>query len=357
MKRQMTSGDTPKTRSKIGDGARRVCIPVDTLTALSTDILCDVGCPFDTAQMVSEHLVEANLSGVESHGVMRLMQYCEQFRSDYMSPHGRPRLKQNSQRAWIVDGNTGIGIPALSLAVDHGCDLAKKQGISATAIVNCGHTGRLGAFVEAGANRGCLTICIGGGGRERWRMVAPYGGASARLPTNPYAFGIPGGKQGPVVLDFATSKIAGGWIYAAKSAGFELPEGCVIDAAGNPTRDPEDYFNGGAILPAGAAKGYGLAVIAELIGEAMLGPVTTEINWFLICVDIERYQTTDQFQCISEQILVELRECPPAPGFNRVEIPGERERNQSRISLSEGILLPMTTWQQLTRLATELKGP
>ena len=91
------------------------------------------------------------------------------------------------------------------------------------------------------------------------------------LPTNPWCIGIPGGGRGPVILDFATSKIAGGWIYAAQSAGALLPEGCVIDAEGNPTRDPEEYFNGGAILPAGGHKGYALALVAELIGEGHVG--------------------------------------------------------------------------------------
>ena len=116
-----------------------------------------------------------------------------------------------------------------------------------------------------------------------------------------------------MVLDFATSRIAGGWIYAARSAGALLPENCVIDRDGNPTRDPEDYFNGGAILPSGGHKGYALALVAELIGEAMLGPATTECNWLLIVLDATRYRSAGPLQSAAEKVLDELRNCPPVP--------------------------------------------
>ena len=150
--------------------------------------------------------------------------------------------------------------------------------------------GRLGAYAERAANEGCLVIIIGGGGRQNWRQVAPYGGKKALLPTNPFCFGIPGGQQGPVIVDFATSMIAGGWLYAARAAGGKVPFGTIINSAGELSDEPDDYFNGGAILPKGGAMGYGLAVMAELICEAMLGPVTTEVNWLIMAIDTTRYR-------------------------------------------------------------------
>ena len=156
-------------------------------------------------------------------------------------------------------------------------------------------------------------------------------------------------------MDFATSKIAGGWIYAARSAGALLPEDCVIDADGRPTRDPEDYFNGGAILPAGAQKGYAMALVAELIGEAMLGPSTTECNWLLVTIDASRFRESGAMQAAAEEVLDELRQCPPAPGFERVEIPGERERDYRR--QSNGIVsIPEATWQQIQDLHASLQA-
>ena len=338
------------------EGAGNRClVAVDDMTALVTNILRKSGCDAETAQTVARHLVEADLCGVESHGVMRVMQYVEQFKSGYMHADRRPLVKQNGD-AWIVDGHAGIGITAMELAMTHACDTAKAHGMSAIAVVNCGHTGRLGAYAAAGANQGCLNIIIGGGGRKDWRMVVPYGGSKGMLPTNPYALGIPGGDRGPVVVDFATAKIAGGWIYSAKSAGTLLPEDTVIDAAGNPTRQPDDYFNGGAILSSDA-KGYGLSVLAELIGEAMLGPVTTEMNWLVVCIDTHTYRNANHFQRTAEEILQELRECPPAAGVDRVEVPGERERDRFQANAARGISLPHQTWEQIKALAARLDVP
>ena len=244
----------------------------------------------------------------------------------------------------------------MRLAIDEGCRVARQQGVSAVAICNVGHTGRLGAFTEAAAYRGFLSICFGGGGREKWRQVAPYGGRQAMLPTNPYSIAMPGGERGPMMFDFATSKIAGGWIYAARSAGAKLPDNVLMDPEGNVTRDPEDYFRGGAIMPSGGHKGYALALAAEIVAEAMLGPTRTEGGWLLLTVDTTRYREPSAMQAIAEEILDELRNCPPAPGFERVEIPGEREREYREKTRETGIALPRQTLRQIEALAQRLQA-
>jgi LDH2 family malate/lactate/ureidoglycolate dehydrogenase len=338
--------------SKLQYDGERLDIAVDTAVETLTGILRNCDCSEEVAIMVAEHLADASLCGVESHGVMRVIQYHDQFSRGMMQAQGKPRFSQLPSTGYVVDGNEGIGIPAMKIAIEKGCELADTAGISAIAIRNTGHTGRLGAFAELAAEQGYLTITMGGGNRKTWRQVAPFGGRQAMLPTNPYCIGIPGGERGPVVLDFATSKIAGGWIYAAKSAGALLPEGAIIDAAGNPSVDPQDYFDGGAILPAGGAKGYALALMAELIAEAMLGPATTECNWLLITLKTSIYRDGSSLQTIAEEILGEMRQCPPSPGFERVEIPGERER-ELRLSSNGVIPVPAATWQQILALASK----
>ncbi len=332
------------------DGGRLLVAP-EVAAAKIVAILRKAGCCAGTADAVAAHLVDASLCGVESHGVMRVLQYAEQYREGYMKATATPSLRILDRGPVEVDGGGGIGIPAMHIAVKRACADAQISGIAAVAVRNVGHTGRLGAYAEAGARTGHLVIIIGGGGRQNWRQVAPYGGRQAVLPTNPYCFAIPGGARGPVVVDFATSMIAGGWLYAARSAGARLPDGALIDPEGRASTDPEDYFRGGAILPKGGPMGYGLALMAELICEAMLGPVTTEVNWLVLALDTTRHRAPGRMREVAEEILAELRACPPAEGFDAVEVPGERERARREAGLIEGLSIPERTWKEILSAA------
>lgn len=316
-------------------------------------ILIAKGCSVDIAREVADHLIDSDMSGVESHGTWRVLQYAEYYDTGYLKADARAELRRNERGAWLVDGHGGIGIPAMRLAVTDVVGRAKKTGLAATALRHVGHTGRLGAFAEYAAGRNCLAIIIGGGGRENWRLVAPYGGRKALMSTNPYAIGIPGGARGPVVADFATSAAAAGWVYGARIAGATLPEGILIDRDGRPSRDPRAYFDGGAILTAGGAKGYALSVAAEMIAEAMLGPVTTECNWLVLALDCALYQKPSRLTGIAEDILSELRRCPPMRGFEKVEVPGEREADARIRNRNQPIRFPRDTWSRIVDLARE----
>lgn len=342
------------TTTKLELRGNRVEVAVPEAAALVNDIFTRLGSPGEISQAITEHLIDANLCGVESHGVMRVMQYADRMRDGTMKVGVRPEISKTGNGVTVVDGGMGNGIPAMALAYETATGLTGENGLGAVSVLNTGHTGRHGAFADAAASKGFLTICTGGGNHRAHGMVAPHGGTRGMLPTNPWTIGIPGGDRGPVVMDFATGKIAGGWNYAARSAGALLPEGCVIDKDGNPTRDPEDYFNGGAILPMGGHKGYALSLMAELIGEAMLGPSSPECNWFLLAIDTRKFRHPDALQAAAEEVLDDLRNCPPAPGFDRVEIPGEREREQRR--RSNGVIaVPEETWRQMLDLSAELK--
>lgn len=341
---------TAASTSKLTLSGPRVSVAATEAHALVASLMQRKGCAPAIAEEVAAHLVDTELCGVESHGVMRALQYAQQYDSGYLRAAEAPRLVARGAGQIEVDGGGGIGIPAMRMAVEACCARALDQGIAAVAARNLGHTGRLGAFAEVGAERGCLVVIVGGGGRQAWRQVAPHGGAKAVLPTNPWCFAIPGGARGPVVVDFATSVIAGGWLHAARAAGALVPEGAIIDAEGRASRDPAAYFAGGAILPKGGAMGYGLAVMAELICEAMLGPVTTEVNWLVLAIDTARWREPNRMSAMAEEILVELRDCPPTDGFARVEVPGERERDRRRAS--GGILhMPERTWDALRKMA------
>jgi uncharacterized oxidoreductase len=334
---------------------RRVTVPEYEASGIVVDIFNRLGCQNEISRAISDHLIDANLCGMESHGVVRVMQYVERMRNGTMRINVQPETRTTEHGMTIVDGGMGSGIPTMTFAYETAMELASDCGLSAVSILNTGHTGRHGAFADEAASKGFLTICTGGGNHRVHGQVAPHGGSRGMLPTNPWCIGIPGGDRGPVVMDFATGVIGGGWAYAAQSAGALLPEGCIIDKDGNPTRNPEDYFEGGAILPMGAHKGYALSLVAELIGEAMLGPSSSECNWFLLAINTRKYRAPEALQAAAEDVLADIRACPPASGFDRVEIPGEREREQRK--RSNGILaIPEETWRQVLALSQELKG-
>ncbi|MEM6623364.1 MAG: Ldh family oxidoreductase [Pseudomonadota bacterium] len=341
--------------SKLELPAGRTEIPAAEARTLIIEIFKRLGNSDEHSQIITDHLIDANLSGVESHGVMRVMQYADRMRDNTMNVGFRPDVSKTPTGVTVIDGHMGNGIPTMALAYETVTELTGKNGLGAVSVINTGHTGRHGAFADAAAARGFLTINTGGGNHRVHGMVAPYGGTKGMLPTNPWCVGIPGGERGPVVMDFATGQIAGGWLYAARSAGGLVPAGSIVDRDGKPTRNPEDYFNGGAILPMGGHKGYALSLMAELIGEAMLGPSSPEGNWFLLAIDTRRFREPSALQAAAEDVLADLRDCPPAPGFDRVEIPGERERAQR--AASGGIIsVPEATWAQVLALSEELSG-
>ena len=324
------------------------------LTRFGTAVMAALGCQPAIAVEIAEHLVEADLCGVYSHGIFRLDWYAERATAGRFVSSAVPRLVTAEGGAEIVDGGNGLGMPALRLATDRLLVRAKADGMAAIGVANVDHTGRIGAFAQRGAEAGCLTIMLGGGSRKDWRQVAPYGGARAVLPTNPYAFAIPAGERGPVVIDFATGMAAGGKIYAAKMAGRPLAEGLCIDAEGRPTTNPDDYFNGGAILSMAGPKGYGMALVAELLGEAILGQAMDGMNWICIAIDLTRFRAPMAYRRAAEECLAELRDCPPAPGFERVEVPGEREAALRLERLTTGIPIPPATLVSLRALGVQL---
>jgi uncharacterized oxidoreductase len=333
----------------------RVAVAPDRAAAVARAVFEAAGAPADVAADVADHLVEADQCGVESHGVVRTLQYAREMRDGVLAVSARPRVERQAANRLTVHADGGIGIPAMRVAHEAVAEAALAEGLAAASVLGAGHTGRLGAFGEAAARRGVLSIALGGGNRKRWRMVAPYGGREALLPTNPFCIAIPGGERGPIVIDIATSQAAGGWIYAAQAAGVDLPEGLIVDRAGAPSRRPADYFEGGAILPKGGPLGYGLALIAELVGEAMLGPVLKgEINWLVLALDCRRYREAPAMQAVAEEILAEIRACAPAAGHERVEAPGERERRLHAAAQGRPLRIPRRIWEAIERMAAEM---
>ncbi len=325
-------------------------LDADVLRDFCRDILVAAGMRDGDACAVAAHLVDAELKNVISHGVNRIPYYLSFFENRSAEPVADITVTRPAPSMVRVDGGSGLGILAMERAVDELIDMTSHQPVMAAGIVNVAHTGRMGAYAERLARHGLLAMICGGGGRERWRMVAAHGGRGGMLSTNPWALAMPAGEDSPVSADFATCVVANGKIRLRRQTGEEVPEGWLIDRDGYPTTKINDYDNGGALLPAGGHKGYGLAVIGEIVGAAMLGP-TFEFNWFVVAIATDVFCSAEHYDENARAVVESLRASPPAPGIDRVRVPGDPERESEHRKRTSGIELHSEVWQGLVDAA------
>ncbi len=321
--------------------------------SLAGSLLSAVGMKAEPAKTVAAHLVDASLRGVESHGLERIPQYIEKARKGEINAAAEPEIVWVQEGIMQLRGNGGLGIPAMQMAANRLSTLAHQHGIAAAAVTDVTHTGRVGRYVESLASSGCFGIALGGGAYEQGGRVAPYGGASGVLSTNPYAFALPGGSHGPVVVDFATSMVAQGKLMLAQNRGEDLAQESILDRAGRPSRKPGDFYDGGALLPAAGPKGYGMALIAELIGCALIG-APKEFNWLMVALDLARFRTPSAFATAAQQCLNEVKAVPPREGFEEVLIPGEPEHRLREERLKAGIPVDPVLQETLRSAAASL---
>ena len=204
------------------------------------DVFTAAGSPPDIADAVARSLVLADLSGHPSHGVMRIPDYVSYIDEGLVDPRVRPSVKHATANAVFVDGHWGFGQITAAEAVAEVVKLAKASGIAMAGVINCNHVGRVGEWVELAAASDVIAIMTVGGPSDI--VTAPFGGSETALSTNPMAAGVPAGSRDPMILDFATSAQAVGKIRIAQARGLPMPENSILDASGNPSTDPEDFF-------------------------------------------------------------------------------------------------------------------
>jgi LDH2 family malate/lactate/ureidoglycolate dehydrogenase len=327
-------------------------LPHQELEALVTAIFVAAGTPDDIAQVVAASLVDSNLKGVDSHGVLRVPFYLDQIEQGWIDPGARPTLQKDQPGAAIVQGQRGFGIYTLGYALDLAIEKAKTNQIATVGLVESTHTGRVGWFAERAARQGVIGIIVGGGahGKEAHMSVAPHGGAKRIIATNPYTIGLPAGRFPPVVVDISTSMTAEGKLKFYRETGSAVPPGWIINQTGQPSTNVADFYSGGMILPIAGHKGYGLGVAAEFLAGILLGEAH-ELNWLILALESTAFRSETDFAADAETFLQGVKAAPPAPGFDEVLIPGEPEARMAAQRSTEGIPLPDTIWENLQRCA------
>lgn len=317
------------------------------------------------AKLVAENLVTANVVGHDSHGVGMMPRYVEALLEGGLHPNRKVEVKLDGGALLALDGGAGygqsIGLQATRLAIER----AKKHGVSITALGNSHHLGRIGQWSEMAIDQGLVSIHFVN--VISFARVAAHGGADGRFGTNPVCIGIPLAGEPPFVLDMATSAVAQGKLRVAHNKGAKIPLGWLLDREGNPTDDPKwgvvQPF--GAMQTFGGHKGYGMAVACELLGGALTGggtwhyPEGTKrrvLNGMLsIVIDPDKLGTRVAFEREAREYLQWIRKSPPAPGFDRVRIAGEPEREYRAARERDGIPVDESTWKEILAAAAKLK--
>jgi hydroxycarboxylate dehydrogenase B len=339
--------------------------PAGDLRELVKSIFLAAGADERNATAVAEHLVLSNVRGVYSHGVWHTARYVQSIREGLIVPTAWPELVRETPNSALVSGNWGFGHTAAKFAMETALAKAADQAMATVGLVEANHIGRLGTYAEMAAERGFIgQVWASGYGAEEPQAV-PYGGAAPILHTNPIALGFPTGQEPPIIIDFATTATAGSKVYRARALGQQLPPGCVVDAAGNPTTDPNAFFQGGALLPFGGHKGYAFMLACELMGRVFAaadahaatergGPAFRHQGVTMIVLKADLFQPAAAFRAGVDGLTKQIHAVPPAPGFSEVLVPGDLEARAQADRERNGVPIDDDVWQSLVDVAAEL---
>ena len=322
-----------------------------------------VGSESKEAERIAFYLVQSNLTGHDSHGVIRAPYYIDYVKNDQTRTNQSLSVIFQTDSMAIVDGNFGFGQVIGEQAMQLGIDMAKKHGIATVALRNSAHLGRIGDWPTMVADAGMASfhfVNTSGYGL----LVAPFGGIDRRLSANPIAAGVPVEGKKPIILDISTCAIAEGKLKVALNKGVEVEPGCIMDNAGNAITDPAQFYTDppGVLLPFGGHKGYGLSVIAEMFAGALTGNSCSNPDndqrllngMYSLIVDCNRLPEELGFAAEVQRFIDFVKSARKAPGFDEILMPGEIEEKNRKDREANGIEIDDTTWQTLCDSAKDL---
>jgi LDH2 family malate/lactate/ureidoglycolate dehydrogenase len=331
------------------------------LIDFSTAVYAAQGMPAADARLVADTLVQADLWGHQSHGVLRLGWYLDRLRNGVMKPETKPEFVVDGGAIALIDGHDGVGHVLTMLATREAVKRAKAHGIGCVGVRYSNHFGTCMYYTLTGARDGCVTLLTSNGGPA----MAPWGGRKKIIGTNPWSVAAPAGRHAPFVVDMANTGVARGKIYLARQKRQPIPLGWAIDAEGAPTTDPQKAIDG-IILPMAEHKGYAIAAMVDMMSGVLTGsgflsavhsPYKTaeksNCGHLMIAINIEAMQPLEQFNARMEQYVAEIKAVPTAQGVDEVFYPGEIEARNDAKNREEGLLLPEDTLTDLRRIAKE----
>jgi len=349
------------------DSNEHAVISADILTELVTEIFERASCSSEESLRIARNLVEANLTGHDSHGVVRVARYVDWLAQGVQLADQTLEILIDEPTLMLVDGRYGMGQTVGPLAVELGIERATEHGLAIIALRKAGHLGRIGAFAEQAAAAGLVSMHIVNVANSK--LVAPFGSKDRRMGTNPYAFGVPRPEAPPVIHDFATSIVAEGKAMVALHGGPAVPDNALVDPDGitgdpsvlydiRPGERPNPNAGPGALRSMGEHKGSGLAVMCELLAGALTGTGTAGpgdirfANGMLsIYIDPARIDPDDTFAGDVTTYIDWFLAATPLDQGDPVRLPGDLERERRAEREANGLELPADLWESIAAAA------
>jgi len=331
------------------------------LIDFAAGVYARAGLPDADARLLADSLVQADLWGHQSHGVLRLGWYLARIRSGAMRAVTTPEFVLDSGAVAVIEGHDGVGQVLATRAANEAIRRAKAHGIGAVGVRNSNHFGTAMYYTLMAPRDGCIAMLT----TNASPAMAPWGGREKLVGNNPWSIAAPAGRHAPMVMDIANTGVARGKIYLARQRGEPIPPGWAINAAGEPTTDAQEAIDG-IVLPMAEHKGYVIAMMMDMLagvltgsgfGAQVNGPYQADrkshCGHLMIAMDVAAFQPHAEFAARMEQLIAAVKAVPVAAGFDEVFYPGEIEARNDLKHRAKGLVLPTDTLADLAAIARE----
>jgi LDH2 family malate/lactate/ureidoglycolate dehydrogenase len=339
--------------------------PPDRLRRFAAGVYRRLGVGAADAALIADSLVQADLWGHQSHGVMRTFWYAERMRSGATRVDAAPEIVLDCGALAVVDGCDGIGQVVADFAMRQAIERARAHGVGLVSVRSSGHFGTLMFFTRRAALAGCVGMLT----TNASPAMAPWGGRGKLVGNNPWSIAAPAGRHPPMMLDVANTAVARGKLYLALKRGEPIPLGWASDAEGRPTTDPAAGI-AGDILPFGGHKGYAVSVLMDVLsgvlsgsgfGPEIIGPYKPDgrsrVGHLALAIDIAPIRPLAAFESDMERMIEGLKAAPRAADVAEIFYPGEPEARAEARQTATGVALPEETVAELERGAAEIGAP
>jgi LDH2 family malate/lactate/ureidoglycolate dehydrogenase len=357
---------------KPADHSGIVYVDADALRHFVSELLSALDVPPQDAWTTADVLVAADLRGVDSHGVARLHQYIKRIREGLIEVHPKIQVVHETPVSLRIDAGNGLGQVASHFAMNRVIEKARESGIGMATVFHSNHYGIAGYYAMMALKYHMIGWCF----TNTTPLVMPTFGKKIMTGTNPIAVAVPAKDERPWVLDMATSVVPRGKLEVAARKGLAMPTGWAVDKEGIPTTDPEAALSGGSPMPLGGTrelgghKGYDLAIFVDILSGVLSGSAygphlagfwgtekSSDIGHFFMAFRPDLFMPTNEFRDRMDDMLRELKDCPPARGAERVLVAGQPEDEATEHHKITGVPLDSKTAQNLRTLGDELGVP